>query len=145
MIGDIMNELKPSENGYKARTRKNVTQLFCWTVAWGATCALVAFGRKFLWDKVVVFTLLAIALNICVGIRTILINKKYLDERDDLQRKVQLNSFAITVGVAIIAAVPYSVMDSYHMIPFHADVAHLVGLIGLTYAASNLYGTWRYR
>jgi hypothetical protein len=145
MIGDFMNQLKPPENGYKPRIRKNVIQLFCWTVAWGATCALVAFGPRFLWNKAVVFTLLAIALNLCVGIRTILINKKYLDDLDDLQRKVQLNSFAITVGVAIITAVPYSVMDSYHMIPFHADVAHLVALIGLTYAASNFYGTWRYR
>jgi hypothetical protein len=72
-------------------------------------------------------------------------NKKYFEELDDLQRKVHLNSLAITVGVAFIAAVPYSVMGSYHMIPFHADIAHLVVLMGLTYGASNLYGTRRYR
>ena len=66
-------------------------------------------------------------------------------ELDELQRKVHLNSLAITVGVAMIAGVPYSVMDSYHMIPFHADVSHLVVLMGLTYAASNLYGTRQYR
>jgi hypothetical protein len=92
-----------------------------------------------------VFTMLAIGLNVCVGIGAILANKKYLEELDELQRKVQLNSFAITVGVAIIAGVPYSLMDSCHLIPFHADVSHLMVLMSLTYAACNLYGTRRYR
>ena len=120
-------------------------RLFLWCAAWLGTCALVAFGPKFLWHKATLFTLLAIGLNLCVGIRAILVNKKYLDELDDLQRKVHLNSFAITVGVAIIAAGPYSVLDSYHLIPFHANVSHLVGLMGLTYGACNLYGTRRYQ
>ena len=105
----------------------------------------MAFGPKFLWNKTLVFTLLAIGLNVFVGIRTIVANKKYLEGLDDLQRKVHLNSLAITVGVAMIVGVPYSVMDSYHVIPFHADVSHLVLLMALTYGASNLYGTWRYR
>lgn len=140
-----MNQLKPSITGYESRTRKNVIRLFRWTVAWVATSALMAFGPKFLWNKALVFTLLAIALNLCIGIRTILVNKKYLDDLDDLQRKVHLNSFAITVGVAIIAAVPYSLMDSYHLLPFHADVSHLVMLMGLTYGGCSLYGTRRYQ
>jgi peptidoglycan/LPS O-acetylase OafA/YrhL len=66
-------------------------------------------------------------------------------ERVDQPAKVHLTSLAITVGVAIIASVPYSAMDSYHMIPFHADIAHLVALMGLTYGACNLYGTRRYQ
>jgi hypothetical protein len=140
-----MNQLKPLGNGYVSRTRTSVIQLFRWSVAWGGTCAVVAFGPKFIWNKALVFTLLAIGLNVYVGIRAIMANKKYFEELDELQRKVHLNSLAITVGVAMIAGVPYSVMDSYHMIPFHADVSHLVVLMGLTYAASNLYGTRQYR
>ncbi len=140
-----MNHLKPPEGGYESRTRANVVRIFRWTVAWVGTCALLVFGPKFLWNKALVFTLLAVGLNVLVGIRAILANKKYFEELDDLQRKVHLNSLAITVGVAFIASVPYSVMDAYHVIPFHADIAHLVGLMGLTYGVSNLYGTRRYR
>ena len=51
----------------------------------------------------------------------------------------------ITVGVGLIAGVPFSVMDAYHVIPFQADIAHLVILMSLTFVVSNLYGTWRYR
>jgi len=140
-----MNQLSPPEGGYQSRIRASVIQLFRWCGAWAGSCALLAFGPKFLWNKALVFTLLAIGINVCVGIGTIVANKKYLEELDDLQRKVHLNSLAITVGVAMIVAVPYSVMDSYHVIPFHADVSHLVVLMCLTYGAANLYGTWRYR
>ncbi len=140
-----MNQLKTPENSYESRTRANVMRIFRWTVAWVGTCALLVFGPKFLWNKALVFTLLAAGLNVLVGICAILANKKYFEELDDLQRKVHLNSLAITVGVAFIVSVPYSVMDSYHVIPFHADIAHMVMLMGLTYGVSNLYGTRRYR
>lgn len=140
-----MNQLKPRASGYEARTRANVIRIFWWTAAWVGSCALLAFGPKFLWNKALVFTLLAVALNVLAGICAIMANKRYFEELDDLQRKVHLNSLAITVGVAFVAAVPYSLMDSYHLIPFHADIAYLVMLMGLTYGVSNIYGTRRYR
>jgi hypothetical protein len=140
-----MHQLKPLENGYESRVRTSVIQLFRWCGAWAATCALLAFGPKFLWNRSLVFTLLAIGLNICVGAGAIVANKKYLEELDDLQRKVHLNSLAITVGVAIITGFPYTVMDSYAVIPFHADISHLLVLMSLTYGVCNLYGTRRYR
>jgi hypothetical protein len=140
-----MNQLKPPQTGYQSRTRTNVIRLFGWTVAWGAVTALMAFGPKFLWSKALVFTVLAVGLDVAVGIGMILANKKYLAELDELQRKVQLNSMGITLGVALIAGAPLSVMDAYHVIPFHADISNLLILMSLTFVVSNLYGTRRYR
>jgi hypothetical protein len=80
-----------------------------------------------------------------VGVGMILANRKYIAQLDELQQKVYLNALAITVGVALIAGIPWSVMDTYHMIPFHADIAYLVMLMGLTFLVSCLYGTRRYR
>ena len=140
-----MNPLKPPENGYESRVRKNVMRLFYWNGAWGAATALMALGPKFLWNKALVFTLLAVGLDVAVGVGMILANKNYLAELDDLQRRVQLNSMGITLGVGLIVGVPLSVMDAYHVIPFHADIAYLLILMSLTFAISNLYGTRRYR
>ena len=140
-----MNQSKTMENGYESRVRTSTIRLAQWTGGWVAATALMAFGPKFLWNKALVFTLLAVGLDVAVGVGMILANKNYLEELDELQRKVHLNSLAITVGVAMLAGVPYSVMDSYHVIPLHADVSYLVVLMSLTYAASNLYGTRRYR
>ena len=140
-----MNQLKSPENGYQSRIRTDNIRLFRWNGAWGAATALMAFGPKFLWNKALVFTLLAVGLDVAVGVGMILANKKYIAELDELQRKVHLNSLGITVGVAVVAGVPFSVMDSYHVIPFHANIAHLVILMSLTFVVSNLYGTRRYR
>src|SRR4051794_35449537 len=128
-----MNQLKSSESRYESRTRANVIRLFRWTGAWGAATMLMALGPKFLWDKALVFTLLAVGLDVAVGVGMILANKKYITELDELQRKVQLNSTGITLGVAFIAGVPFSVMDAYHVIPFHADIGYLLLLMSLTY------------
>jgi hypothetical protein len=140
-----MSELKPPESGYQSRIRTNVIRLFFWNGTWGAATALMALGPKFLWNKALVFTLLAVGLDVAVGVGMILANKNYLEELDELQRKVQLNSMGVTLGVALIAGVPLSVMDAYHVIPFHADIAYLLILMSLTFAVSNLYGTRRFR
>ena len=140
-----MNQTKPLETGYESRVRTSVIRLFRWNGAWAAATALMAFGPKFLWNKSLGFTLLAVALDVVVGVGMILANKNYLAELDELQRKVQLNSMGITLGVGLIAGVPISVMDAYHVLPFHAGIAHLVILMSLTFVASNLYGTRRYR
>jgi hypothetical protein len=140
-----MNEQKRLENGYQSRTRKNVIRLFRWNGAWAAATALMALGPKFLWNKALLFTLLAVGLDVAVGVGMILANKNYLAELDELQRKVQLNSMGITLGVGLIAGVPISVLDAYHVLPFHADIAYLLILMSLTFGVSNLYGTRRYR
>jgi hypothetical protein len=102
-----MNQLKPPETGYKSRTRTNVIRLFRWNGAWAAATALMAFGPKFLWNKALMFTLLAVGLDVAVGVGMILANKKYLAELDELQRKVQLNAMGVTLGVGLIAGVRF--------------------------------------
>lgn len=133
------------EGAYQSRVRTNTVRLAYWNGVWVATCALMAFGPKFLWNKALLLTLLAVGLNACVGVGMLLANKKYVEELDEFQRKIYLNALAVTAGVGLIAAVPFSVMSAYHMIPFKADVAHLLILMALTFVVSMLYGTWRYR
>jgi hypothetical protein len=140
-----MNQSISQEGGYELRVRASVLRLFRWCGAWLGATALMTLGPRFLWNRSLGLTLLALALDVAVGFGVVLANKKYLDELDELQRKVQLNSFAITVGVAMITGIPVSVMSSYHVIPFHVDISHLLVLMAFTFSASNLYGTRRYR
>lgn len=136
---------KRPENGYRARIRTSTQRLVRWNAVWVAATALMAFGPKFLWNRSLVFTVLAAGLDIAMGAGMILATKKYIEDLDELQRKVYLNALAITVGVGVVAGIPWSVMDLYHVIPFKADIAHLVILMGLTFFVSFLYGTRRYR
>ncbi len=140
-----MNQSKTIENRYASRIRTSTIRLAQWTGAWLAATALMAFGPKLLWNNALVFTLLAVGLDFAVGVGMILANKRYLEELDELQRKVHLNALAIAVGVALIAGIPYSMMDAYDVIPFKAQISHLVMLMSLTYLVSYLYGARRYR
>jgi hypothetical protein len=47
--------------------------------------------------------------------------------------------------VAVVAGIPFSVMNRYHVIPFHAEISHLVILMRLPFAVSAAYGSVRYR
>jgi hypothetical protein len=139
-----MSQLKPA-NRYESRIWTNNIRLACWVGAWVGTCALMTLGPKFVWNRALPLTLLAVGLNVCVGIGVILAHKSYIAQLDELQRKVYLNALAITVGVALIAGAPFSVMDKYHVIPFKADIAHLTILMALTFFVSLVYGSVRYR
>jgi hypothetical protein len=140
-----MNPRKPAENGYQSRTWRNTIRLACWGGAWVAATLLMGFGPKFVWNKALVFTLLAAGLDVAVGVGLILAHKKYIAELDELQRTVFLNALGITVGVAMIAGIPISVLNQYDVIPFKADISLLVILMSLTYVVCVAYGNWRYR
>jgi hypothetical protein len=139
-----MNQLKPPENRYQSRIWTNNKRLCRWHGAWAAATLLMAFGPIFLW-KARVFTLLAVGLDVAAGVGMILGTKRYVMELDELHLRVWLNALGITVGVAVLAVPPLAVMGAYHVIPFHANIAHLMILMGLTFVVSLFYGIWRYR
>lgn len=141
----MMNQLKSPEKGYQSRFRANTRRLVRWNGAWAAATLLMALGPGFLWHKAFGLTLLAVALDLAMGVGMILATKKYVTELDELQQKVYLNALGITVGVGLIVGVPFTVMNAYHVIPFRANFGHLVMLMGLTFLVSLVYGHWRYR
>ncbi len=59
---------------------RDVIRLFRWNgaVRHQPLATLMALGPKFLWNKALVFTLLAAGLDVAVGIGMILANKNYL-------------------------------------------------------------------
>jgi hypothetical protein len=144
-----VNQLKSPANGYQSRVWKGNLRLFLWNGAWAAATMLMALGPKFLWHKVLAFTLPAIgldlALDLALGVGVILATKRYVMELDELQQRVLLNALGITVGVAMIAVPPLSVMDVAHMLPFHVNISHLIMLMAVTFVVSLVYGSVRYQ
>jgi hypothetical protein len=140
-----MNQLEPPEKGYESRYRTNTKRLVGWNGAWVAATMLMLLGPKVLWNRALGLTLLAVGLNVAVGVGMVLATKKFVMELDELQRKVFLNALGIAMGVGLIAGVPLSMLDAYHMIPFHANIGLLVIIMGLAFFVSFVYGTWRYR
>jgi hypothetical protein len=126
---------------WTATMRKNTSYLGIWTGTWLVSMALAAFGPKLLWNFHTVLTVSAILINLAVGAGVIHANIRYLNGLDELHRKIQLEAFAIALGVGVIAGLSYSLLDTNNIISFDAEISHMVMLIGITYLitfASNM-------
>lgn len=140
-----MEIMKEKQENWKSNSRKSTLKLGIWTGAWVITTALVAFGPKFLWEENNTITLLAITLNLAVGVIMIIANKRYVNSLDELQRKIQLEAMGIALGVAVVFGIGYSMLDITNIIANDAEISHLIILIALTYIAGCVIGTLRYR
>ncbi|MDX1761786.1 MAG: hypothetical protein R3218_06495, partial [Christiangramia sp.] len=137
--------MKKVEKNWECDSRKTSINLAIWTAAWVLTMALASFGPKFLWNENSTITIIAILVNLGFGIAVILANRNHLNALDELQRKVQLEAMGITLGVAVIFGLSYSMLDTTNLISYDAEIAHLVILISLTYLAGTIIGNLRYR
>lgn len=129
-----------------AHTQRRLNyKLALWTGAWVGSMALATFGSEFLWNGISELTLGVIILNVLLGIGMIIANRQYLMGLDEMQRKIQLETMAVTLGLAVVLGLGYSMMDITDLILFDAEISHLVILIGLSYLIGTLIGNYRYK
>jgi hypothetical protein len=119
-------------------------KLAAWTWSWVATLAIATFGPKFIWDDHKLLTTLAIAVNLSNGIMMIVANRNFFNSLDELQRKIHIESLAITLGLAVVAGLSFSLLDQTNLIPIDAEIGFLVGFIGITYMIALFINTRRY-
>jgi hypothetical protein len=130
---------------YEASQRKNLRLLAYWTGSWGLTMALSAFGPKFFWDYNPSISILVILVNTIIGVGMILMNRKYANGLDEMHRKIFMDAKAMALGVGVVGGLSYSMLDAANVISFHAEIGHLVMLIGVTYSIAFIVGSIRYK
>ena len=128
----------------KEERKKHLINLGLWTWSWVATLAIATFGPKFIWYDHRALTILAIITNLANGLLMILANRKLFNHYDELERKIHLESLALTLGLTVIVGLTYSLMDQSNIIPFEAEIGILVGFVGLTYMITLLINKTRY-
>ena len=128
----------------KAERRKYLANLGLWTWSWVATLAIATFGPKFIWDDYRTLSIFAILLNLFNGILMILANRRLFNHYDELERKIHLESLALTLGLTVIVGLCYSLLDQTNLIPFDAEIGILVGFVGVTYLITLLVNRKRY-
>lgn len=136
--------MKTQNNNFKTQAHKNTVNLAIWTLAWVLSMALATFGPRFIWEDNKALTIAAIGFNVIMGVMMILANMRNLNSMDELQRKIQLDAMAISLGVGIVGGLAYSVMDQTDIIPWDAEISFLVILISLTYMVSLFINQKRY-
>ncbi|MEZ4554079.1 MAG: hypothetical protein AB7L91_10040 [Dehalococcoidia bacterium] len=120
-------------------------QLALWTGAWAATLALARFGPTHLWDLQPTASWAAVALNLVTGVGWIVAHARYLQELDELERKINLDALALTLGVGFVAGLAYVTVDKAELIDRDVNVALLPLLMAAVYVIAIAGGHLRYR
>ena len=71
--------------------------------------------------------------------------KQYLLGLDELQRKIQLDAMALTLGVGMVVGVSYELLEDIKLITFEPEISHLILLMCLTYCIGIILGNRRYQ
>lgn len=137
-----MNKSKINTGEWNSQTRETTISLAKWTGAWIVTMALVTFGSLFLWDSTFL-TITAIIINLGIGIGMIISNIRHLAATDEMMQKVQLEAMGISLGVGIVGGLSYSLLDTTNLIPFNAEISHVVMLFAFTYLVAVFAGIKR--
>ncbi len=124
---------------------KNTKELRLWTLSWTLSMAIATFGPQFLWNEESVGTLLAIIVNLILGIRMILANRKFINSGDELQKKIHLESLGLTLCLAVIVGLSYSLLDQKNLISGDAEISVLVFFHGITYLVTMPINNRKYK
>lgn len=137
--------MKTKKNQWEANELRNTKLLAIWTAAWLISMALATFGPELIWEDQPILTITTILINAALGAGMILMNRKYIMDLDELYKKITMDAMAITLGVGLVAGLSYSLLDTTNIIPFDAEIGHLIGLMGITYLISIIIGNLKYR
>ncbi len=140
-----MSDLKTGSNDWAASSARNTVRLGCWTAAWLATTALVAFGPKLMWDFDTLLTILAVLINLGLCFWMIVANNRCLNGMDEMQQIIFLDAAALSLGVGLVGGISYELLEGIRLIPFQPEISHLIVLMGLTFLAGTIAGHRKYR
>jgi len=129
----------------KFERNRRIKKLAAWTWSWVATMAIATFGPEFIWDNHPFMTQFAIIVNFANGILIILANRDLFNHFYELEKNIHIESLAITLGLAVVVGLSYSLLDSTNLIKQNAQIIMLVMFIGVTYLTSILINTRRYK
>lgn len=135
----------PDTNAWAVRSARATLTLAAWTAAWVATLALAAFGPGALWNDEPAPTIAATVVNVLVGIGMLLANKRNLQAMDELQRAIQLQAMAWSLGTGLVGVPAWTLLARHGVIGVDVEVAHLIGFMAVVYVVGCFIGVLRYR
>ena len=88
--------------------KKQNKVLLRWTLAWVVSLAFLTGAENTLWNDLI-FTKIGLLLNLAIGIGMIVANKNLFKTYNELQKKIQFEAMAITLGLAVVVGLTYEI------------------------------------
>ncbi len=124
--------------------KKQTKIMLGWTISWVISLAFLSGGENSLWDSLLI-TKIGLIINLAIGIGMIIANKNLFNTYDELQKKIQFEAMAITLGLAVVVGLTYEVSFDFGVIDKEPEFEYLMLFISFSYVASNIINARRYR
>ena len=115
-----------------------------WTFSWVASLAFLTGAENTLWNNLI-YTKIGLLLNLAIGIGMIIANKNLFKHYDELEKKIQFEAMAITLGLVVVVGLTYEVSFDFGVIDSEPEFEYLVFFICFSYVASNIISAIRYK
>ena len=124
--------------------KKYTKILMAWVFAWVVSTAFLSYGVNFLWDNLLI-TKIGLLINLAIGVGMIIANKNLFKHYDELQKKIQFDAMALTLGLAVVVGLVYEISFDFGVIDSEPEFEYLVFFICFSYIASIIINSLRYR
>ena len=126
------------------KQKKETKIMLAWCFVWVASFALLSAGVNYLWDSLLI-TKIGLLINLAIGIGMIIANKNLFKTYDELQKKIQFEAMAITLGLVVVVGLTYEVSFDFGIINKEPEFEYLMLFICFSYMATNIINSLRYR
>ena len=124
--------------------KKQTKIMLVWTLAWVLSIAFLSGSVNNLWNNMI-FTQIGLIINLAIGVGMIIANKNLFKTYDELQKKIQFEAMAITLGLVVVVGLVYEISFDFGVIDKEPEFEYLMLFISFTYIASNFFNSRRYR
>ena len=122
----------------------NSLRLGGWIITWALSHAVTMTAIHSEWLPTGMPSMLAIAGSLLIGICMLFAFYRNLRELDELQRKIQLEALAATVGVSLLMISVCSLLVDAAVLE-QLEGAWVISFICVTYSAAVALCNWRYQ
>ena len=123
--------------------KKQTKVMLGWTLAWVASLAFLTVNHHLHLN--IMYTKIGLLINLAVGIGMIVANKNLFKTYDELQKKIQFEALAITLGLAVVVGLTYEVSFDFGVIDKEPEFEYLMLFISFSYVATNIINARKYR
>ena len=124
--------------------KKQTKILLGWVFAWVVSTAILSAGVNNLWDNVLI-TKIGLVINFAIGLGMIIANKNLFKYCDELQKKIQAESMALTLGLTVVVGLVYEISFDFGVINSEPEFEYLVFFICFSYMTSIVVNSLRYK
>ena len=90
-------------------------------------------------------SILGILANIAIGFGMILATKQHLQGLDEMQQKIFRDAAVQSLGVGLVCASSYELLEDIKLIAFQPEIPHIIILMCLTFMVGMIAGHRKYR